>query len=137
MSRRGAGVAKGYPSDREARALQLMETPALGRVVMEVARGLIRQGSRAIWRTVVDNQDAEAGRLEQALQQGREVVAFVVGGNDDQCLKPGVRPHDPGHNQRPDASSIASLARRSAMSRIFCLTRALRACHPAPPRRSS
>lgn len=47
MSRRGAGVARGYPAEREARALQLIETPALGRVVMEVARGLMRNGMKA------------------------------------------------------------------------------------------
>ena len=49
MSRRGAGVAKrlGPPAFEDTSAdLQLMETPALGAVVGDTARSLIRAGMK-------------------------------------------------------------------------------------------
>jgi len=50
MSRRGAGIGRkleqAYPAEREGRALELMVTPALGRIVMESVQKLRAGGAK-------------------------------------------------------------------------------------------
>ena len=40
--------------------------------------------SRAVWQPVVNDQDIQTGDLDELANEAREIVAFVVGGNDDQ-----------------------------------------------------
>jgi hypothetical protein len=73
-------------------------------------RNLVSDVTGSIRRTIVNDQDAYTWQLEQALDDRTHVLRFVVGGQDHNCVKPGIhaRTHE-GATSVPEGARVKGI----------------------------